>query len=199
MGGRKGLPIAFVALALTMAVAGCGGSSSDAAGGSTGASTTSGSTPSSTSSSTSSSSSPAGSPASKPAPGFSKKAKLASFGEEATASEREQASEILEKNLKARAAGKYPAQCKTLSQTVIEAIENSRYHVDCKGTLGIEATLMPASKRADTMQGPIAALRIQGSAGYALYHGKDGKDYAMKMELEDGEWKVGEVLTVRLP
>lgn len=90
-------------------------------------------------------------------------------------------------------------QCETLSKAVLEGVEKSRYHVNCTGTLKIEDLLIPPSKTADPMQGPIVALRVQGPVGYALFHGKGGQDYAMRMEKENGKWKVGDVLTVKLP
>jgi len=46
---------------------------------------------------------------------------------------------------------------------------------------------------------PIAALRVKGPVAYALYHGKAGKDYAMKMEIDQGKWKVAALLTEELP
>lgn len=198
----RNLTLIAVGLLLVVVLTSCGGSSGDTTGGGP---TNAGSTESSAASTGSTSTSPL--PAttqqetrtSPPAPGFSKKAKPAAFGYEASAEEREQASQILEKSLKARAAPDYATQCKTLSQSIIEAIEKSRYHLNCPQTLRIEDLLTPPGKTADTMQGPIAALRVQGPVAYALYHGKGGNDYAMKMELENGEWKVAEVLTEKLP
>jgi hypothetical protein len=200
MRGRAALGLVALSL-LAGALVGCGSSSSNATGTGTGAGTaTAGSTGSS---STSSSPPPSGaqreSRTSPPTPGFSKKAKLVSFGYEAGAGERKQASDILEKSLEARAARDYATQCKTLSQPVIEAIEKARYKQNCVNTLKIGDLLTPPNKTTNPMQGPIAALRVRGPIGYALFHGKGGQDYAMRMELENGEWKVGEVFTVKLP
>ena len=44
--------------------------------------------------------------------------------------------------------------------------------------------------RANTLSGEIAAFRVKGDEGYALYHGNDGKDYAVQLEREDGTWKL---------
>lgn len=209
----RNLTLAAVGLLLVAAfLVGCGGggSSSGATGATDTGSTTAGSTEStsteesnsteeSTSTSPSSTTTQQETRTSPPAPGFSKKGKPVAFGYEASATEREQASQILEKSLKARAGRDYATQCKTLSKAIIEAIEKSRYHLNCTQTLKIEDLLTPPAKTANTMQGPIAALRVQGTVAYALYHGKGGNDYAMRMELEDGEWKVAEVLTEKLP
>lgn len=195
-GGSTAIVVALIALSL---LAGCGGSSSGTTSSAGSTTATGGSTEKSAPpSSSTASTSPAESRKSPPTPGFPKKAKPVAYGYEANAGERKQASEILEKSLRARAASQFATQCKTLSQPVIKAIEKSRYKVNCPQTLRIEALLIPASKTADTMQGPIAALRVQGSVGYTLYHGKGGNDYAVRMELENGKWKVGEVLTEKL-
>jgi hypothetical protein len=203
VGSRRGEAAAVLALLSlsVLLVAGCGGSSSGATGVTAGESTER--SPASEGSSTSSSPPPSSSQpesrTSPPTPGFSKKAKLAAFGYEAEASDQEEASDILERSLKARAAGDYATQCETLSQPVVEAVERARYRQNCVNTLKIGDLLTPPAKTVNTMQGPIVALRVKGAVGYALYHGKDGDDYAMRMELENGEWKVGEVLTENLP
>jgi len=53
--------------------------------------------------------------------------------------------------------------------------------------------------RADTLTGEIAALRVKGTQAYALYHGNDGNDYAVPMEMEGGSWKVGAIIPTELP
>jgi hypothetical protein len=196
-GGRGVVVLIAVALS-SVAAAGCGGSSSGTTG-ATSAESTGKNESSARTSPSPRSSAPAEARTSPPTRGFSKRAKLAAFGYEARAAERQEASDILERNLKARAVGDYATQCKTLSQPVVEAIEKSRYRQNCENTLKIEDLLIPPKKTADTMKGPIAALRVQGPVGFALYHGKGGTDYAMRMERENGKWMVGEVLTAKLP
>jgi hypothetical protein len=202
MGGKAGISISLVVLALIAAVAtGCGGSSSGATGGSTG-SGKSGSTTSSGSESTGGSEGANGSKA--PAPGFSKKAEKAGFGEESDAAEREAASQILEENLQARASGDFAKQCETLSGLAVSGIEQNSNRgggkkKDCAETLESESAKAPPGLLENTMTEPIAALRIKGPIAYALYHGKGGKDYSMKMDLENGEWKVAALLTEEVP
>ncbi len=180
--GRRLILISMV-LAVCLPV-GCGGSSSS-----------SGSTEGSTSSSTRST---------QPAAGFSTKAGAAVSGEEASEDERAQASETLERNMSARATGNYEVQCETLSATVVEAIEKSGGRAvtgkeGCADKLEAEGQKAPAGLLANNLVGPIAALRIQGNRGVALYHGTENQDYAMRMELENGEWKVAATLTETLP
>jgi len=177
-------------LVVTMGLlAGCGGSSSSTTGGTSG-----GATESSTASSGGSSA---------PAEGFSKKAKPASFGEEASEEERDQASELLERNMSARAAGNYEVQCETLAAPVVKTIEGSGSSAlgakSCAEVLEAEAKKAPPGLLANNLVGPINALRVEGNNGYAVYHGKGNNDYAMKMEKENGEWLVAATLTETLP
>jgi hypothetical protein len=55
-----------------------------------------------------------------------------------------------------------------------------------------------AKARADSLEGPIAVLRMKGNKGYALYHGTNHIDYAMLMVKEAGQWKVGALLASEL-
>lgn len=153
--------IALVALALpfTLSACGSGGSSASASG------------------------------SSPPAKGFSKGAELASFGEEADETEREQASLLLEKNQASRGAGSFSAQCETLASSVVEELESDQGK-SCAAALAAEAKTASAKLMAHTLYLPVEALRVEGKVGYALYHGEDGTEYAAKMEKENGEWKV---------
>lgn len=182
-------------LAIILVVTGCGGSSSGATGSTSGTSAEAGSTESSSSGSDGSSA---------PAAGFSKKAKQASFGEESSDEEREQASELLERNLSARDAGNFEEQCETFSAPVVKVIEEGGNSAiggkkSCAEILEAEAEKAPPGLLENNMVGPISALRIKGNEGYAVYHGTKNQDYAMKMEKENGEWLVGAALTETLP
>lgn len=42
----------------------------------------------------------------------------------------------------------------------------------------------------DTTTGPIDSLRIDGTRGYALYHGRNGIDWSVTMQKENGKWRV---------
>lgn len=126
------------------------------------------------------------------------------FGEEASSDEREAASAVLEENLEARAAGEWAKQCASMSVAAIKKVEGAAaYRNIPKGCVSAlktqgEPKSETQSVRENTMSGPIDALRVKGEKGYALYHGTKGKDYAMPMEKENGEWKVGSVVTTEL-
>jgi hypothetical protein len=129
------------------------------------------------------------------------KKKFASFGEEASAKEREDASKVLEENLKARKSADFATQCDTLSSGGVEEVEEGAKEQGVDGggcAKELKARAEPlersAAYRKNTMTGPIDALRFKGARAYALYHGTGGQDYAMPMEKVDGEWKVGSLI-----
>ena len=126
------------------------------------------------------------------------------FGEEASSDERDAASEVLEENFEARAAGEWAKQCESLTKKQLDEIDKESI-LGPKGTCveDIERQALPltASKgvRENTMTGPIDALRVKDSRAWALYHGVKGKDYAMPMKKEGDEWKVDSLTTTELP
>jgi hypothetical protein len=125
-----------------------------------------------------------------PAPGFAKGAKLAAFGAEASEAESQDAGQTLEENQISRDLGHFAAQCETLAASVVEELERSSGGKRCGEVLRLEAKGKPRVLLEDSFVGPVESLRVEGNVGYALYHGKYEKEYAMKMERENGEWKV---------
>jgi hypothetical protein len=130
---------------------------------------------------------------------------IVKFGQEADDAEREAASSVLEENLQARANGDWAAQCASLTATAIKQVEEGGAALGTKGDCSkkLEAQAQPVSEtkaiRANTMTGPVAALRVEGIKAYALYHGTEGIDYAMPMTREGDEWKVDSLVTQELP
>jgi hypothetical protein len=175
-------------VALLLLVAGCGGGSSS----------------SSTAGQTETGAAPKGGP--EPSAEFLNKSdrQIVKFGREASAEEREAASAVLLENLEARQAGDFATQCATLTATAIEEIpgakESGSLEDHCATALKKLATPLSQSAKArkNTLSGPIAALRVKGNIGHALFHGNDGKDYAIALEKEGGTWKVGSIETAEL-
>jgi hypothetical protein len=124
-----------------------------------------------------------------------KKNKEVEFGQEADVAEREAASAVLEENLQARASGDWEGQCSSLTAEAVKVVEESAAKKGCAESL--EALAQPISKskavRADTMTEPVAALRVKGDKAFALYHGAKGRDYAISLTKEGGEWKVATI------
>lgn len=195
MGIKTGISLALVAAVLMAAiVSGCGsGGSSSSPGSSSSAGSTSSSGESSSSSETE---------ASAQFKGSGPNSKIATFGQEADSEEREAASEVLEENLKARAARDFAGQCSSLTKGAIKVVDSAPtilHPEGCAKDLEAQANGAPESVLANSLTGPIDALRIKGEKAFALYHGTHGKDYAMPMEKEGGEWKVGSVVTQEVP
>jgi hypothetical protein len=131
--------------------------------------------------------------------------KYVAFGEEASSTEREAASAVLTENLEARQTANFAVQCDSLGKAGLESFlgagkEIEAARAECPKSLKTLAEPLSNSKKArtNTLSGPIAALRVKGSKGFALYHGNDGNDYAMPMEKEGGKWLVGSILTTEL-
>jgi hypothetical protein len=132
------------------------------------------------------------------------KEKIATFGQEASDAEREAVSEVLEESLEARAAGDFKRQCATLSEKGLALVRiGNAFFAKKPCWQGLRAQALPLKKtqegRENTMTGPIAAFRVDGNKGWALYHGTEGQDYAMPMEKEGGEWKVKRLTERSLP
>jgi hypothetical protein len=129
---------------------------------------------------------------------------IVKFGKEASAAEREAASAVLTESLEAREAGDFATQCATLTSTAIAEIPGAResgsLKDNCPAALKELATPLSQSAKArkNTLSGPITALRVEGNVAHALYHGNDGKDYAIGLEKENGVWKVGSIETIEL-
>jgi hypothetical protein len=129
--------------------------------------------------------------------------KLATFGTEADSAEREEVSEVLQESLQAREDEDFKTQCSTLTAGQIQRTEKKRKFFKIKGgcAKGLEsqAEVAPPSVLANTMKGPVVALRVSGDRGFAFWHGTGGKDYAMPMAKEGGKWKVGSVVEKEVP
>ena len=125
---------------------------------------------------------------------------LPKFGEEASEEEREAVNAIVVENLEARASGDFATQCETLGKKGLAEIPEAKSQKACAKALKKFAEPLSETKKAreDTLKGSIAALRVKGDKGWALYHGDNGKDYAVPLEKEGRTWKVGSVLTTEL-
>lgn len=130
---------------------------------------------------------------------------VATFGKESDESERTEASAVLDESFEARQAANFAAQCATLGKRGMEAVfglgKGNEDPSKCAAALEKIAKPLSQSKgvRKNTLSGEIAALRVRGDQAFALYHGNDGSDYAVPLEKEDGEWKVGSLITIGLP
>lgn len=118
------------------------------------------------------------------------------FGEEGTPQERKQINAHLEAFMQARAAGDWKTMCHYLAprERGVMHVTIAKAGGTWKGCVSGVAALIgasPPSARMNTMAGPVVSVRQEGSTrAYALYHGKNGVDYAMPMLTHYGDWEV---------
>ena len=127
--------------------------------------------------------------------------KIVKFGDEGSAEEREAANAVVVKSLEARESGDWAGQCATLNKAGMKEIPGvAGKEKECAKLLKKFASPVSATKeiREDQLEGSIGVLRVKGDKGYALFHGKDGNDYALALEKEGGAWKVSSVNTIVL-
>lgn len=119
------------------------------------------------------------------------------FGREATKAEREQASEVIQAWMKARAAQNWAKDCSYFSRKYVhnlittDAVVVSHGKVkNCAQGLAYFGHQASGSYK-NNLTGPIDSLRVGEGHGYAQYHGNDGHDWIIAVDREDGKWLVG--------
>lgn len=128
---------------------------------------------------------------------------IQNLGHEASDAEREAASDVLEAYLQARESGDQETACANMAKIGIEQLEDLSAAVpEAKGK-GCVAIFVAIDKRtpkaalANPMAGPVGSLRIQGGLVYALFRGKNGSTYAIRMAKE-GTWGVAALAALAL-
>ncbi len=118
------------------------------------------------------------------------------FGQEAPAAEREQASRVVAAWMRARAATDWAKDCSYFSRAYVKSlVADDATHVsngkvkNCPQALAYFGPQASGDYK-NTLSGPIDSLRVEGPQGYALYHGRDGRDWTIPMGREDGKWWV---------
>jgi hypothetical protein len=118
------------------------------------------------------------------------------FGREATKNEREQASEVIQAWMKARAAQNWAKDCSYFSRSYIhslvatDAVQVSEGKVkNCAQALAYFGHLASGTYK-DNLTGLIDSLRVGEGHGYAQYHGNDGHDWVIPVDREDGNWLI---------
>lgn len=117
------------------------------------------------------------------------------FGHEGTRTEREQASVVITKWMRARAAEDWHADCSHFSKQYTKILV-----ADAHGVTGGKVTTCTqalayfgenaSGDYVNTLTGPIDSLRVGAGHAYAQYHGKGGTDWEIPMDRENGRWLV---------
>jgi len=117
------------------------------------------------------------------------------FGREATLAERKQASRVIHKWMRARAAQDWKKDCSYFSRRYAKELTADAHEVSegqvksCPAALAYFGHVASGDYK-NNLSGPIDSLRVGDGHGYAQYHGRDGKDWVIAVEREDGRWKV---------
>jgi hypothetical protein len=117
------------------------------------------------------------------------------YGDEAGAEERAKATKTIATFYSATAGEEWPKVCAILSAKNVKAMELFAKRIpkvktqDCPGVLAVVNTNAQANPP-EAIKGDVVSLRVEGDVAFALYHGRDGKNYAFPVTLEGGEWKL---------
>jgi hypothetical protein len=119
------------------------------------------------------------------------------FGEEADASERDQAATALHNFLDARAAEAWGSACSFLSRDVRESLEKlatearQAENASCAGIMAklTNRAALPALRK-EAARADVGSLRVEGDRAFVLYRGTGDTILTVPMANEDGSWKV---------
>jgi hypothetical protein len=130
--------------------------------------------------------------------------RIISGSKESSSAEREAATKVLIQSLEARGTRDWAGQCHTLSANMAHVVEANGVVIapkqTCAENLATAGNKVPQAELADKMEGAIAALRLIGDGqAFAFYHGIEGKNYLIPMELEHGAWRVAAIAAQQLP
>jgi hypothetical protein len=120
---------------------------------------------------------------------------IQTFGREATPSEREQASRVIQGWMRARAAQAWKKDCSYWSKKARKSITEDAHGVtdgrvkNCPQALAYFGPSASGDYK-NNLAGPIDSLRVGEGHGYAQYHGSDGRDWIVPVDQEGGKWLV---------
>jgi hypothetical protein len=119
------------------------------------------------------------------------------FGSEASESELQQAAEAVHGFYVARAEERWATACSYLTKSMVKQLEQLASQSPqfkgkgCAPILHAFTRPLPASVRRETTVVDAGSLRHKGGQSFLIYYGPGKTVYAMPMNQEDGEWKVG--------
>ena len=117
------------------------------------------------------------------------------FGREATKAERVKTTAVLADYMRARAAKDFETECSYFSRRYIVAlVDRDATRVSggkvttCPGALRYFGSAASGNYKNTLGDLPIVSLRLGKRRGYAQYHGNDGRDWVIPVDLENGSW-----------
>ncbi len=125
------------------------------------------------------------------------------YGAEAGEAQRGFAEAALRAYLAARAGGEWSAACaRTAAAMKRQLALFAGSSPGAKGCVAAYEKLsgrLPASQRANPLAGALAAFRVKGPQGFALFYGPKGQKYMMPMKSEGGAWRVTQLAPIPWP
>jgi hypothetical protein len=131
------------------------------------------------------------------------KSPLLEFGKEGGGSELDEADEVVDDFLAARARGDWEATCDLLSKPMLDKLEylatssTGLEDTSCPSFLDAFVVVSPQEKK-ETAEIEGGSLRHQGATGYLIYSGSGDSVYAMPLDRQGDEWRVAELSPKRL-
>jgi hypothetical protein len=118
------------------------------------------------------------------------------YGQEASAAEREEASRIIHKWMRARAAQAWTKDCSYFASSFAKPLTEDAHGVSggkvqtCPQALAFFGHQASGGYKNTFAGRSIVSFRIGEGRGYAQYHGNDGHDWVVVMVRENGKWLV---------
>jgi hypothetical protein len=122
---------------------------------------------------------------------------IQNFGEEGDESELQQAAEALHGFYVARAKEDWPGACARLAKSMVQQLEQLATQSKqfkgrgCPPILKAFTRPLPSSARRESTAVDAGSLRHKGEQAFLIYYGAEKTVYAMPMQQEGSEWRVG--------
>ena len=119
---------------------------------------------------------------------------IAEFGEEAGEDELEEVAEIVHSFYVDRASGNWSGACSYMAKSLQEQLQQLASKSEVRGCapfLEAFTTKQPDAVWKELTTVDAASLRHDDEQAFLIYRGVKGAVYAMPLQEEDGEWKVG--------
>lgn len=128
---------------------------------------------------------------------------LLEFGQEDSGAELEEATKAVHAFFVGRATGDFESACAQLGESILSRVEhlatNSTGLKDTSCASFLKSFLrLSAKERRDSTTVDGGSLRREGANGYLIYAGVGDTVFAMPLEEEGGEWKLGSLSSKQL-
>jgi hypothetical protein len=129
---------------------------------------------------------------------------IPTYGSQSSGSQQREAQATLIGYLRAWEAGQWGSACALMGKTVqrqlrVLAEGSGGRAPNCAAAFALLAKYNPSRKRANVLVGSLAAFRVKGDKGFALFYGPHHQQFMMPMVREAGRWKVSQSIPIPYP